>query len=160
LPNKISFPKISLKGIKEFMARLAIWNPWEKDSFKKMFEGMGPNISLLPSDEAYGSMISVNLSEDEKSYVAEIPVPGLKPEDIDISLEDRYLTVSGETSSEEEEKNKKYHIREMSSASFSRTIMLPGNVDEEGIDAKCEHGILKIVMPKQTRSTSKRITVK
>ena len=142
------------------MARLAIWNPWEKDPFKKMIEGMGPSVSLIPSEDSYASMVSVNLMEDEKNYIAEIPVPGLKPEDIDISLEDRYLTVSGETANESEDKNTKYHIREMSSVSFSRTIMLPGNVNEEEIDAKCEHGILKITMPKQTRSSSKKIAVK
>ncbi len=142
------------------MAQIKVWDP--RDPFR-IFDEMRSSFPMVPADWDAGiQQLPVNMIEEEENYIVEasIAVPALKPEDIDIAVEDRYLTISGETKEDSEDRKKKYHLREMYSATFSRTVMLPGNVDVEKVDAKFDKGVLKITLPKLTKSTSKKIAVK
>lgn len=139
--------------------KLRVLNPWTtKDPFNRLFEDLLKGWTLVSdNDETEMLSLPVNLMEDDKNYIAKVEVPGIKPEDIDIQVEDRYVTISGHTKNEIEKK--KYHIREIYESSFTRTFMLPGQVDVDNIQADCKDGILTLTMPKSAQSTIKKIKI-
>ena len=101
-----------------------------------------------------------SLKEDDESYTLEAEIPGLKKEDIKISLKNDVLTVSGERKEEKEKKDKHSHLFERQYGSFCRTFTLPVGVVEDKIDATYKDGILKVVLPKTEEEKVKEIAVK
>ena len=94
---------------------------------------------------------AVNVKEDNKQYVMEVAVPGLKKEQVKMSIDkDGYLTLSIENKNEQKDENKKEHYlrREFSYGNYEQAYILPEDVDREKISAKVEDGILTIVLPK------------
>jgi HSP20 family protein len=73
-------------------------------------------------------------------------LPGVKPEDVDISLHGNVLTISGERKAEEEAERGGYYIRKHSYGSFSRSFTLPQGTDESKISARYEHGVLEVTV--------------
>jgi HSP20 family protein len=104
----------------------------------------------------------VNMSETEKAYNLSVELPGMEPNDIDISLADNMLTISGEKKAEKEEKNKRYYRVERSYGSFQRRIPLPTEVIGDQIEATFKNGVLSIEIPKseEAQKRSRRIEVK
>lgn len=94
---------------------------------------------------------AVNVVEGEDNYEVELAAPGIKKEDFNVKVENGVLTISGETSKEEEEKNKNYTRREFSSRSFSKVFTLPENVEADNITAKHEDGVLRLTLKKSER---------
>jgi len=103
---------------------------------------------------------SLDLMETEDSLVAEIEVPGINPDDIDISVTPDMLTVTGEKKQETGEQKKNYHIMERAHGRFSRSITLPTAVNPERVEARYKDGILTITMGKRQTAKGKRIEVK
>jgi HSP20 family protein len=103
---------------------------------------------------------SLDLMETEASLVAEIEVPGINPDDIDISVTSDMLTVTGEKKQEIGEREKNYHFMERAYGRFSRSIPLPTAVSPERVEARYKDGILTITMGKRQAAKSKRIEVK
>jgi HSP20 family protein len=103
---------------------------------------------------------SLDLTETEASLVAEIEVPGINPDDIDISVTSDMLTVTGEKKQETGEQEKNYHFMERAYGRFSRSIPLPTAVSPERVEARYKDGILTITMGKSAAARSKRIEVK
>lgn len=93
---------------------------------------------------AGGASFGVEITRTEAGYALEVPVPGFKPDQIDVTLEDGLLTVKG--------RNEKRN--------FSRTFTIPEDVDEERIEANVEHGMLTITLALTPKAQPKRITVK
>ncbi|MBN2029721.1 Hsp20/alpha crystallin family protein [bacterium] len=102
---------------------------------------------------------SVDVVESEKNYEVVAEVPGLKKDDIRISIEDGYLTLSGERKKEEESKDKNYHRIERSYGKFERSFRLPKEVDTESIKAQYKNGVLKVEIPKTEKVLPKEITI-
>ncbi len=90
----------------------------------------------------------IDISEDEKNIYVDAELPGIKKNDLKISLEDNILTVSGEKKNERETKEKSFYRSERTYGSFSRSFTIPGDINSDTIDAKFEDGILKIVIEK------------
>lgn len=108
-----------------------------------------------------GAMVpSVDLSETEDHVDVTMDLPGVKPEEIDIQVHNNLLTIRGERSEESEEKDRTYHRVERRSGSFSRTVSLPSEVDEDNVDAAYKDGVLTIKMPKAKATQGKKISVK
>ncbi len=103
---------------------------------------------------------SVDISEDEKSFTLLADVPGVDPKDIDISMEKGVLTIRGERKSENVEETQNYRRVERQSGQFYRRFTLPDSADADKIEAKSEHGVLTITIPKQEVAVSRRIEVK
>jgi len=99
---------------------------------------------------------SVDVLENPTQYELHVAVPGMKKEDFKLALEDNKLTISGERKSEHEEKSATLHKVETQYGSFLRSFTLPNNVNRDGIEAKYEDGLLKVVLPKteQTKTTT------
>jgi len=96
--------------------------------------------------------------KDAVKIVAE--VPGVKPEDVKISLENNLLTIRGEKKQEAEERTERVHRYERSYGSFERTFSLPNSVDPEKISAAYANGILTVTIPKAERARPREIQVK
>jgi HSP20 family protein len=104
----------------------------------------------------------LDISETEKEIKISAELPGLEPEDINITLDHGALTISGEKRAEKEEKGKRFYRVERSFGSFHRSIALPNEVDENKIDAAFKRGVLEIKLPKtkEAQEQSKRIDIK
>lgn len=101
---------------------------------------------------------AVNVKEDNKQYVMEVAVPGLKKEQVNMSIDkDGYLTLSIENKNEQKDENKKEHYlrREFSYTSYRQSYALPDNVDADKIEANVAAGVLKVVLPKVEKKEEK-----
>ena len=94
------------------------------------------------------------------SVVVRASLPGVAPEDIEVTVEDGVLAISGETSSESEEGNARYLLRERRSGRFDRRLRLPDYVDAEKAEPKYENGVVTISFPKLESKSPKRLEVK
>jgi len=103
-----------------------------------------------------GNIPAANISEEEKQFVIEMAVPGMKKEDFKINLENQVLTISKEEKQEKEEKKDNYSRREYYFNSFSRSFMLPKIVVTDKIKADYKDGILMITLPKDEKATLTR----
>ncbi len=103
---------------------------------------------------------SVDISENETEFTLLADIPGVAPEDIDISMEKGVLTIKGERNTENVEEGENYRRVERQSGQFYRRFTLPDSADADKIEAKSEHGVLKITIPKQEVALSRRIEVK
>ncbi|MBN2755287.1 MAG: Hsp20/alpha crystallin family protein [Candidatus Goldbacteria bacterium] len=105
---------------------------------------------------------AVDVAEEKDRYIVKADLPGMKQEDIKVELDDSVLSISGERKHEKEENDEKrnYHYYERSYGSFMRRFILPKGTDSEKIDAKYEHGVLQIIIPKTEAKKAKEIKVK
>lgn len=111
--------------------------------------GVGSGFAYVPLD----------LYETENDCVVTAAVPGLRPEDIDISVQGNVLTLKGESRAEEESSQGTYHLRERRYGSFLRQIQLPVPVETEGAEAKFDNGILTLRLPKAAEARERKIQV-
>lgn len=113
---------------------------------------------------AKGEMIpSIDLSETGSEIRVETDLPGFKPEEVDIEINDNYLTISGSHIEEVEEKeseDRKYHRVERRKGTFSRTVLLPCAVKQDGVNAELKEGVLTVTLPKSEGAASRKIAVK
>lgn len=106
------------------------------------------------------SMPSMDLYQTNDAVVVKMGLPGVKPEDIQVSVANGVLSIRGEVKEEKEEKEKTYHLRERRYGSFSRSVDLPSNVSADKAEAQFENGILTLTMPKAEEAKAKTITVR
>ena len=104
--------------------------------------------------------LALDMYETEDSVVVKSAVPGVKPDDIDISVSGNTLSISGEAKSEEEVTEENYIRRERRYGSFSRSIALPEGLDAEKADATFEDGLLTLTIPKAPEAKAKVIKIK
>jgi HSP20 family protein len=102
---------------------------------------------------------SLDLRETENSLVAEIEVPGIHPDDIQISVTPDTVTIAGEKKQQNQAKSKNCHIRERAYGTFNRTIKLPTAVNPDRVEARYKDGILHIFLRKSETAKRKRIEV-
>ena len=104
----------------------------------------------------------LDVTETDKALVISAELPGLEPDDIDISLDRDVLKISGEKRAEKEEKGAQFYRVERSFGSFYRSIPLPSEVETDKIDATFKRGVLKVNLPKtkKAKEQGKRITVR
>lgn len=104
----------------------------------------------------------VNIYETEKEVVAEMSVPGMKPDNIEVTVSNGILRVKGESKEEKEERDKGYWRREIRSGSFERAFHLPVSVNDSAANAEMKDGVLKITIPRliETKTEGKKIKVK
>jgi HSP20 family protein len=101
-----------------------------------------------------------NVTEDKDSYYVRAELPGIKSEDLDISVTGDSLSILGERKISEEKGNVKYHRREREAGKFSRILNLPSQINTAKVEAKCIDGLLSIVMVKAETTKQKQIVVK
>jgi HSP20 family protein len=103
---------------------------------------------------------ALDISERKDAYLVTVELPGLKPEDLDITMEDGLLTIKGERQFTAESSEQQFHRVERRYGAFRRSITLPAHVMAEQIQASFEDGVLEILVPKAEEATPKRIQVR
>ena len=103
--------------------------------------------------------LPLDVVEDENEYIVKASLPGIKPDDLDITYNKGTLTIKGEIKDESETNKGQYHLRERRYGTFSRTINLPTLVKAEDIQADYHDGILELKMPKTEEVKPKRIPI-
>ncbi|MGI9405897.1 MAG: Hsp20/alpha crystallin family protein [Hyphomicrobiaceae bacterium] len=97
----------------------------------------------------------VDVTETDKAIEISADLPGVDEKDIDVTVADNVLTIKGEKKTEKEDKTKDYHLIERSYGAFHRAIPLGFDVDDKKVDAKYDHGVLKITLPKPPEAAAK-----
>ena len=123
------------------------------DSFFRPFR-------LLDGWTSFGSGPSMDIYEEGDNYVLDAALPGVKPEDVEISLQGNTLTVKGKMPEEQAQEGRNYLVREIVGGEFVRTVTLPVEVDADKVNATFEHGMLHLVLPKAPAYQAKRIQIK
>jgi HSP20 family protein len=112
--------------------------------------------------EAYGeagAFPPVNLLEDADRYLLSAELPGVNPEDLDISVKGKQVSLQGERKSAQPPEGVRFHRRERNQAGFSRLIGLPTEVDPDKVEACLENGVLQVVLPKAEAVKPRKIPV-
>jgi HSP20 family protein len=122
------------------------------------------SLSLVPTASSDGMdpmawIPVVEVVRQPKDVVVRVDLPGVSPDEIDITIDDGLLTVAGERSREERVERNGFVRSERSYGSFARTIILPDGIDESRIEAKMDKGVLEIDIPLAGESRSRRIEV-
>ncbi len=139
------------------------WEPFRelatlRDMINRVFEETWTRLGRLPTAvELLGP--PVDLSETDTEIIVKAAVPGLKPEDLEVSVDDGLLTIRGEVREEKREEGARHYYRELRYGRFERSIRLPAPVDESRAEAKLEQGILTIRLPKTQPSARRTIKI-
>jgi len=146
------------------MTNLNRWDPFQdmlslreamnqlvEESFVRPTQGAGRN--------GQGYVPALDLSETQDGYLVEAAVSGLKPEDLEITVENNVLTIRGETRQEAEDKQRNYHRIERRFGAFQRTIGLPTTVKADAIQASLNNGVLRLEIPKAEEVKPRKISV-
>lgn len=142
--------------------------PWD------LFDWFGPDLSrlfgkrfmqrMLTDEETPAAttewMPAVDIEDQADKVVVHADIPGVKPEDISVTLENNVLTLSGERKSESEEKGKDFTRVERTYGKFFRSFTLPQGADPAKISATSKDGVLEVVVPKSEKTQPRQIKVK
>ena len=104
--------------------------------------------------------VPLDVVEEDDKIIVRATLPGVKPEDIDVTLENDVLTINAETKVETEDRRENYLVRERRAGKFHRTLRLPDTVDSEKVDTKYENGIVEITFPKAEAKKARRLSIK
>ncbi len=131
----------------------------------KVFDNFFRSFDLAPFGQRESSSTfypSIDVKDGEKEVIVKAELPGMEEKDVEVSLSDDALTISGEKKEEREEKGRDYWHKETSYGSFRRVIPLPDGLDAEKADARFKNGVLTITLPKLEAklAKSKKIAIK
>jgi HSP20 family protein len=148
--------------------RLSDWPSWDLRNPFDELERMRRELNRLSGDftgsafrlPTAGVFPLVNVTEDHDNYYVRAELPGVKTDEIDISVTGETLTLTGERKLPEEGEKASYHRREREAGSFSRVISLPTRLDVNKVKAHAEDGVLTIVLPKAESAKPRQIAVK
>jgi len=134
------------------------WRPFrELEEWERRFDDLfGRPLWRLPVEER-GWMPAVDVFEKEDRFVVKAELPGMKEEDIDVSVVGDTLSIRGEKKTEIKEED--YYRCERSYGSFYRSIPFPSNVDANKIEASFDGGVLEVALPKSAKIKPKKIAV-
>ncbi len=139
-----------------------------RDDLNRLFEGFLGGVDRGTGLLGFGGGLpagvlnpKVEVSETDDAIEISAELPGLKEEDVDVSILDGVVRIRGEKKQEREEKKKGYYVTELTYGSFCRDIPLWAEVDTDKVDARFKRGVLRLKLPKVGDSAkSKRITVR
>lgn len=131
-------------------------NPF--DEIEQLFDRMSEQLGEGPLAKAAGSLL-VDVEDSGDAFVVTADVPGYDKEEIDVTLSDRTLRIAAEREETTEESEADYIRRERQRTSASRSVRLPGAVDEAGISATYDNGVLTVTLPKIEGGGGHRIEV-
>ena len=144
------------------MTTLTRWDPFNdmltlREAMSQLFEES--YVAPTNGRNGQGFVPALDLSETTDGYLVEIAVPGLKPEDLDVMVENNVLTIKGKLDRQAEDRQRNYHRIERRYGSFQRTIALPSTVKADSIAADLNNGILRLEIPKAEEVKPRRIGV-
>jgi HSP20 family protein len=103
--------------------------------------------------------MALDVYDQDDAVVVEVTVPGVKPEDIDVRITGDVLSIRAESKQEKTVSEDRYSYKERSYGVMQRSITLPASVDPDKAEAKLEHGVLKLTLPKVEQQKARQIKV-
>lgn len=145
--------------------RTATWDPFKdlEEFEQRLASAFGRGVAKPNGEEAIATADwapIVDITEDENEYLVKAEFPGLKKEEVKVSVQEGVMTISGERKIEKEEKTKKYHRIERSYGKFERSFTLPDQADGTKVSAEFKDGVLQVHLPKTEKPASKALEVK
>jgi HSP20 family protein len=144
------------------MADIVRWDPYgEMTGIRRLMDrwfGEMPRLGRFDFDVG-GGRFPLDLYETDEAVVLKAALPGVKAEDVDITITGETLTIKGEARREEEEKKRDYYRQETWYGNFARSISLPSQVEAEKAEAVFDDGVLKLTIPKAAAARPKTIKV-
>lgn len=107
-----------------------------------------------------GADMPIDMYQTDENVVVKTSLPGIKPEEVEITVTGDTLTIKGETKTEEEVKRENYLRQERRSGAFTRSILLPGSLQTDRAEASFENGVLTLNIPKAEETKPKQIKIK
>jgi HSP20 family protein len=140
------------------IASRPVFNPFSslQREIDRLFEDLTPGFATGRTAVS----AKMDLAETKNGLELTVELPGLEEKDVEVTLRDGVLTVSGEKKFESEKKDRNYHFVERSYGSFSRSIALPDGVKADQIKASMSKGVLKVAVATPEKPEAKRIEVK
>ena len=140
------------------------WSPFRDllnlhEEVDRLFNDSIGGFSGGTNGSAVGRLLPIDIRSTDKEVVIEASVPGFRPEEVEVSVDDDVVTIKGEKAQETEDKQQGYIRKERYSGSFYRQISVPG-VHGEKAEADFVNGVLTVTLPKVEPKQPKRITVK
>lgn len=138
---------------------VATWNPYRDiEDWERQFQNLLGRPLLSPYGER-AWLPAVDVFEKDDKFIVKAELPGMKEDDIDVSVVGNTLAIKGEKKTETEVKEEDYYRCERSYGSFYRSVPLPATVDANKIEANYEDGILEVSLPKTTAAKPKKVAV-
>ena len=139
------------------------WDPFHeaislRDAVNSLFQDSFVRPGGMPAHSGL-SALPLDVSETENEFVVKASLPGIKPDDVQITVHGDTLTIRGESKMEEEKKGEHWHIRERRSGVFQRSLSLSAPVDSDKAQADFEHGVLTLTLPKSESAKPRQIKV-
>ena len=136
------------------------WVPYEEmRRAQENMRGWRTNVGGNGNSEVGSRRASLDIAREGDNYIIQVSLPGVGPDNIDVTVEDNVLTIKASTQSEHDNKEREYLIRERQVASFHRSLRLPDIVDTESINPSYKDGVLTITIPKAESKKTKRLKV-
>ncbi len=146
--------------IKNRLNQFPVFGNYSTNNFLKEIDNFASE--LFSNMKTEGFCPAFDIEESENSLMITAELPGMELSDIEVTLQENTVTISGEKKSENKEENKEYHFSERSFGKFERTFELGENIDLENVNAIMKNGVLKINFKKAEKAekTPKKIEVK
>ena len=135
------------------------WEPFRElrqmdDTMNRLWRGFGGY-----REAAEDWNIAIDVIQKPEEIIVKASLPGIKPDDIDVTVEDNVLALKAQRSSETEESGANFLVRERTSGSYYRALRLPDTIDTGKIQSEYEHGVLTVKLPRAEEKKPKRIKV-
>ena len=146
------------------MTSVTRWDPFAdlRGTMDRLFDdGFSRPWRLIPASNGavYEATFPVEVSETEGEIEVKASLPGVKPEEVEITVQNDVLTIKAEHKDTSEEKKRDYYRREIRYGAFHRSMSLPVSVDSDKAEAKYENGVLRLKLPKADALRPKQIKV-
>lgn len=140
------------------------WDPFReavslRDAMNSLFQESFIRPGGLAGQQAHVAL-PLDVSESQDAFVVKASLPGVRPDDVQISVQGDVLTIRGESTAEEEKDGDRWHLRERRFGSFQRTVSLPTPVNPDQAEAQYEHGVLTLTLPKSEAAKPRQIKIK
>ncbi len=141
-----------------------VWDPFReavslRDAMNALFQESFIRPTTATAQDG-ASVLPLDVCETENDFVIKASVPGVKPEEVEITVQGDRVTIRGETKVEEESKGERWHLRERRSSSFQRTLNLGTPVNADKAESHYEHGVLTLTLPKAEEAKPRQIKVR
>jgi len=144
------------------MANLVRYDPFrEMLSLREAVNRLFERSFVFPTRGITNATLApMDVAENEQGYQVKVQLPGVKPEDIELTVRQNSLTLKGQHSSTKEEKKENWVVKEIRSGSFGRSITFDKPIDADKIDTSYENGVLTISVPYREAGKPKKISIK
>ena len=145
------------------MTRIVRWNPIREivdmqRQLDRVFDEVNRNFADSDWTES-GNWLALDVHENDNNYIVETDLPGINPDDIDVTLHDNTLTITAEVNREETKEGERRIVSERRYGRFQRSIRLPDAIDADKVGANFDNGVLTLTLAKSEASKPRQISV-